>query len=295
MADDPYAVLGVARGASDDDIRRAYRRLAKEYHPDLNPESRAAAEAKIKTINAAFAILGDAEKRRQFDAGLIDGNGEVRQRHHRAHARAGTAPGGDDFGFGDIFSDLFGRGRGSGGHGGMRGADVRYTLEVDFLEAANGAKKRVTMPDGGTLDLQVPEGVQDGQVLRLKGKGSAGPRGVEPGDALVEIKIRAHDTFRRTGDDIHVTAPITIDEAVLGGKIEVETITGRVQLTIPKGTSSGRAFRLKGRGVRSSPGTPAGDQIVTVSIVLPSEIDDQLAYFMTEWKRTHAYDPGRKG
>jgi DnaJ-class molecular chaperone len=293
MADDPYAVLGVARGASDDDIRRAYRKLAKEYHPDLNPQSRAAAEAKIKTINAAFSILGDPDKRRQFDAGLIDGNGEARQRPFRAHARAG-APG-DDFGFGDIFSDLFGRGRGGGGGpGAMRGADVRYTLEVDFLEAANGARKRVTMPDGGALDLQVPEGVQDGQVLRLKGKGSAGPRGFEAGDALVEIKVRAHDTFRRVGDDIHVTVPITIDEAVLGGKIEVETISSRVQLTIPKGTSSGRAFRLKGRGVRSTPGVPAGDQIVTVSIVLPSEIDDQLAYFMSEWRRTHAYDPGRK-
>ncbi len=299
MADDPYAVLGVARGASEDDIRRAYRKLAKENHPDVNPTRRAAAEARIKTINAAFSILGDAEKRRQFDAGLIDANGEARHRPFRTHARAGAAPGGDDFGFGDIFSDLFGRGRGGGGHGGghggMRGADVRYTLEVDFLEAANGTKKRVTMPDGGTLDLQVPEGVQDGQVLRLKGKGSPGPRGSEPGDALVEIKVRPHDTFRRTGDDIHITAPITIDEAVLGGKIEVETTTGRVQLAIPKGTSSGRAFRLKGRGVRSAPGAPAGDQIVTVSIVLPAEIDDQLAYFMSEWKRTHAYDPGRKG
>lgn len=293
MADDPYAVLGVARGASDEDIRRAYRKLAKEYHPDLNPQSRVAAEAKIKTINAAFQILGDPEKRRQFDAGLIDGNGEARQRPFRTHARAG-APGGDETGFGDIFSDLFGRGRGGGGHGGTRGADVRYTLEVDFLEAANGAKKRVTMPDGGTLDLQVPEGVQDGQVLRLKGKGSPGPRGFEAGDALVEIKVRTHDYFRRTGDDIYVTIPVTIDEAVLGGKIEVETITGRVQLTIPKGTSSGRAFRLKGRGVRPSPGAAPGDQIVTISIVLPSEIDDQLAYFMTEWRRTHAYDPGRK-
>ena len=301
MADDPYVVLGVARGASDDDVRRAYRKLAKEYHPDLNPNSRAAAEAKIKTINAAFAILGDAEKRRQFDAGLIDGNGEVRQRGPRpahAGARTGAAggPGADDFGFGDIFSDLFGRGRGGPGMGAsLRGNDVRYTLEVDFIEAATGVRKRVTMPDGGALDLQVPEGVADGQVLRLKGKGGAGQRGVEPGDALVEIKVRAHEHFRRAGDDIQLTVPITIDEAVLGGKIEVDTIAGRVQLTLPKGTSSGRAFRMKGRGVRSTPGGVPGDQIVTVSIVLPSEIDDQLAYFMSEWRRNHAYDPGRKG
>jgi DnaJ-class molecular chaperone len=297
MADDPYQVLGVNRSASDEEIRRSYRKLAKEFHPDLNPQTRAAAEAKIKTINAAFSILGDADKKRQFDAGLIDGNGEAKQRAPRAHAGAsrGGGPAGDDFGFGDIFSDLFGRGRaGPASAGNLRGSDVRYTLEVEFLEAAMGTRKRVTMPDGGALDLVVPEGVTDGQVLRLKGKGSAGPRGVEPGDALVEIKVRAHEQFRRSGDDVLLAVPITLDEAILGGKIEVDTISGRVQLTLPKGTSSGRAFRMKGRGVRSTPNGTAGDQIVTVSIVLPSEIDDQLTYFMSEWKRTHAYDPGRK-
>ena len=297
MADNPYIVLGVARTAPEDEIRRAYRKLAKEFHPDLNPNTRAAAEEKIKSVNAAFAILGDAEKRRQFDAGLIDANGEARQRAPRAHAGAGRtgAPGTDDFGFGDIFSDLFGRGRaGATGGASMRGVDARYTLEVDFLEAALGARKRVTMPDGGALDLQVPEGVTDGQTLRLKGKGSPGPRGVEPGDALVEIKVRAHDHFRRVGDDIHATVPITVDEAVLGGKIEVDTIGGRVSLTLPKGTSSGRAFRIKGKGVRSTPGNAPGDQIVTVAIVMPAEIDDQLTDFMTEWRRTHGYDAGRK-
>jgi len=300
MADNPYIELGIARTATDDEVRRAYRKLAKEFHPDLNPQTRAAAEERIKSINAAFAILGDAEKRRQYDAGLIDGNGEPRQRAARAHAGAGRAGAGahgpDDFGFGDIFSDLFGRGRTGPGFGGAstRGADARYTLEVDFLEAVRGARKRVTMPDGGALDLQVPEGVTDGQVLRLKGKGSVGPRGGESGDALVEVKVRPHDAFRRDGDDIQSTVPITIDEAVLGGKIEVETITGRVQLTIPKGTSSGRAFRLKGKGVRSAAGAQSGDQIVTVNIVLPATVDDQLTYFMTEWRRKHAYDAGRK-
>lgn len=297
MADDPYKELGVARGASEDDVRRAYRKLAKEFHPDVNPDNRAAAEARIKTINAAFAILGDAEKRRQYDAGMIDGNGDPRQRTSRTYAGAGRpgAAGGDEFGFGDIFSDLFGRGRSAGaGMSGFRGPDVRYTLEVDFLEAVHGAKKRVTMPSGGALDMSVPEGVADGQVLRLKGKGSDGPRGAEAGDALVEIKVRPHSDFRRVGDDIQSIAPVTIDEAVLGGKIEVDTIHGRVALTIPKGTSSGRAFRMKGRGVRSSPSQPPGDQIVTIAIVMPEEIDEKLAYFMTEWRRAHAYDPGRK-
>jgi DnaJ-class molecular chaperone len=300
MADDPYTELNVPRGASDDDVRRAYRKLAKEFHPDLNPDNRAASEARIKTVNAAFAILGDAEKRRQFDAGLIDGNGEPRQRTQRTYAgagRAGPGAGTEEFGFGDIFSDLFGRGRGAGpgpGAGGFRGPDVRYTLEVDFLEAVNGAKKRVTMPGGGALDMSVPEGVADGQVLRLKGKGGESPRGGESGDALVEIKVRPHAEFRRTGDDILSTVPVTIDEAVLGGKIEVATIHGRVALTIPKGTSSGRAFRMKGRGVRSAPGQAPGDQIVTIAIVMPEEIDEKLAYFMAEWRRAHAYDPGRK-
>ena len=296
MADDLYKELGVARGASDDDIRRAYRKLAKEFHPDLNPANRVAAEARIKTVNAAFAILGDAEKRRQYDAGLIDGNGDPRQRTQRTYAGAGRpGAGGDDFGFGDIFSDLFGRGRGGpASASGLRGPDVRYTLEVDFLEAANGARKRVTMPGGAALDLTVPEGVTDGQVLRLKSKCGEGPRGGEAGDALVEIKVRPHAEFRRTGDDIHLTVPVTIDEAVLGGKIEVTTIHGRVALTIPKGTSSGRAFRMKGRGVRPAPGQTPGDQIVTIAIVMPDEIDDKLSYFMTEWRRDHAYDPGRK-
>jgi DnaJ-class molecular chaperone len=154
----------------------------------------------------------------------------------------------------------------------MRGRDVRYTLEIDFLESAAGAKKRVTMPEGGVLDLTVPEGVSDGQLLRLKGQGAPGPRGAEPGDALVEIKVRPHPYFKRAGDDIAIELPITLDEAVLGAKIEAPTISGRVQLTIPKGTSSGRVFRLKGKGVRNA---------------------RELAYFMSEWRQKHRYNPGR--
>ena len=175
----------------------------------------------------------------------------------------------------------------------MRGRDVRYTLEIDFLEAATGAKKRVTMPDGGVLDLTVPEGVADGQMLRLKGKGTPGPRGSEAGDALVEVRVRPHPHFKRAGDDIALDLPITIDEAVLGGKIEVPTVSGRVQLTIPKGTSSGRVFRLKGKGVRNTTTTHTGDQLVTVRIVLPDTIDDKLAYFLSEWRQSHRYNPGR--
>ena len=212
--------------------------------------------------------------------------------------RAARVRGREEFGgFGDIFSDLFGRGRERFGDAespfGMRGRDVRYTLEIDFLEAAAGAKKRVTMPDGGVLDLTVPEGVVDGQVLRLRGKGAPGPRGAEAGDALVEIKVRPHPQFKRVGDDIALEVPITIDEAVLGAKIEVPTISGRVQLTIPKGTSSGRAFRLKGKGVNNAGIRHVGDQLVTVRIVLPDTIDNDLSYFLSEWRQKHHYNPGR--
>ncbi len=303
MADDPYVVLGVPRNASEDDVRRAYRKLAKELHPDLNPKDPKSAEERFKKVSAAYEIIGDQEKRKQYDRGEIDASGEARRGFHRTYAdggpfagRPGGARPGEDFSFGDIFSDLFGsmRGRGEAGSPfGVRGRDVRYSLDVDFLEAAAGAKKRVTLPDGGVLDISVPEGVSDGQVLRLKGKGSPGLRGAEPGDALIEIRVRPHPHFRRVDDDIVLDVPITVDEAVLGAKIEVPTITGRVQLTLPKATSSGRIFRLKGKGVRNSTTGHTGDQLVSVRIVLPEAIDDKLAYFLSEWRQTHPYNPGR--
>jgi DnaJ-class molecular chaperone len=302
MAEDPYKVLGVPRDAPDEEIRRTYRKLAKQLHPDLNPSNPAASEERFKKVSSAYDIVGDPVKRKQYDRGEIDANGEPRRGYQRAQAggagpfggRAGGARPADEFGFGDIFSDLFGSRAGRGETDSpfaTHGRDVRYTLEIDFLEAATGAKKRVTMPDGGVLDLTVPQGVSDGQVLRLKGKGSPGVRGSEAGDALVEIKVRSHPQFSRTGDDIALELPITIDEAVLGAKVEVPTVSSRVQLTIPKGTSSGRVFRLKGKGVLNSTTGAAGDQLVTVRIVLPQTIDEKLAYFMSEWRQSHRYDP----
>ncbi|MBX9590702.1 MAG: DnaJ domain-containing protein [Hyphomonadaceae bacterium] len=307
MAEDPYQVLGVPRSASEDDVRRAYRKLAKELHPDLNPANRASAEERFKKVSAAYEIVGDPEKRKQFDRGEIDATGEPRRGFHRTYAggspfagRAGRGDartaGGDDFSFGDIFSDLFGsmRGRGEAGSPfGVRGRDARYSLEVDFLEAATGARKRVTLPDGDVLDITVPGGVADGQVLRLRGKGSPGVRGAEPGDAMVEIRVRPHPQFKRVDDDITLDLPVTIDEAVLGAKIEVPTISGRVQLTLPKATSSGRIFRLKGKGVHNTTSGRTGDQLVTVRIVLPETIDDKLAYFLSEWRQKNQYNPGR--
>ena len=296
MADDPYSVLGVARTASPDDISRAFRKLAKELHPDVNPNNKAATE-RFKKVSTANELLSDADKRRKFDRGEIDASGEPRrgyQTHgapYGAGARRPSGPG-DDFGVGDIFDGLFGNR--SRGPTAMRGQDLRYTLEVDLLEAVTGTKKRVTLPDGGVLDLSVPEGVEDGQVLRLKGKGAGAMRGIEPGDALVEIRVRAHTDFKRVGDDLVMELPISLDEAVLGAKIEVATATGRVQLTVPKGTSSGRVFRLKGKGVTNRATGNVGDQLVTVRIVLPEKIDDGLAYFLSEWREKNGYDPRKK-
>ena len=295
MADDPYSVLGVPRGATDDQIRKAYLKLVKELHPDVNPSK--AAEERFKKVTGAHDILGDPERRRQFDTGEIDASGEPRRPQWRPHAGAGAGPRGRGGGFedfGDIFSDSFSGGGRAGRRGAgfaPRGRDVRYTLDVDFLEAVQGAKKRVTLPEAGVLDLTVPEGVTDGQVLRLRGRGEPGLAGGETGDALVEVRIRPHRDFHREGDDIHLDLPITIDEAVLGGKVEVPTATGRVQLTIPKGTSSGQVLRLKGKGVRNGTTGATGDQLVTVHIVLPETIDEGLSYFLSEWRQKHRYDP----
>jgi DnaJ-class molecular chaperone len=304
MADDLYSVLGVARTASAEDIVKAYRKLAKKLHPDLNPGDKTA-EEKFKQVTAAYDILGDAEKRRRFDAGEIDASGQERpqQRYYREYAggedaaRYRSTAGYDDLGgFSDLFGDLFGKragARGGGQHFAMRGSDAQYRLEIDFLEAVNGAKKRITLPDGGTLDVTIPAGVEQGQVMRLKGKGMPGVGGAPSGDALVEILVRPHPVFKREGDDIVVEVPITFDEAVLGGKIEVPTIGGKVFATVPPGSNTGKTLRLKGRGIKSK-GGKHGDQMVKLTVVMPDRIDEDLKTFAEEWRGKHGYDPRRK-
>lgn len=305
MADDLYSTLGVPRTASAEDITKAYRKLAKKLHPDLNPGDKAA-EEKFKQITAAYDILGDADKRGRYDRGEIDASGQERpqQRYYREYAggeegaRYHSTAGFEDIGaFSDLFGDLFGRGGApGGGRGGarfsMRGGDTQYRLEVDFLDAVKGAKQRITLPDGGTLDVSLPAGVADGQVIRLKGKGMPGMGGAEPGDALVEISVRPHPVFKRDGDDIVVEVPITFDEAVLGGKVEVPTIGGRVFATVPPGANSGQTLRLKGRGIKTKSRT--GDQLVRLEVVMPERIDDELKAFAEEWRGKHRYDPRRK-
>jgi len=306
MAEDLYSVLGVPKTASAGDITKAYRKLAKKLHPDLNPGDKAA-EEKFKKITAAYDILGDAEKRGRYDRGEIDASGQERPQQHYYREYAGgqdgaryrSTAGFEDIGaFSDLFGDLFGERGGirEGGRGGarfsMRGPDAQYRLEVDLLDAVNGTKTRITLPDGGTLDVAIPTGVTDGQVLRLKGKGGPGIGEGEPGDALIEISVRPHPVFKREGDDIIVEVPITFDEAVLGGKVEVPTIGGRVFATVPPGSNTGRTLRLKGRGIKTKSGT--GDQLVKLSVVLPERIDDDLRGFAETWREAHQYDPRRK-
>ena len=306
MADDLYSVLGVARTAKAADITKAYRKLAKKLHPDLNPGDKAA-EDKFKQVAGAYSILNDEEKRGRYDRGEIDAGGQEKpqQRYYREYAggedgaRYRSAAGFEDIGgFSDLFGDLFGRGGGAAGarRGGarfsMRGQDAQYRLEVSFLDAVNGTKTRITLPDGETLDVTIPAGVSDGRVLRLKGKGQPGMGEGESGDALVEIAVKPHAVFKREGDDIVVEVPITFDEAVLGGKIEVPTIGGRVFATVPPGSNTGQTLRLKGRGIKSKSG--AGDQLVKLNVVMPERIDDELKSFAETWRASHAYDPRRK-
>ena len=305
MAEDLYSVLGVAKTAKAADITKAYRKLAKKLHPDLNPGDKSA-EERFKTITAAYDILGDEEKRGRYDRGEIDASGQEtpQQRYYREYAggqegaRYRSTAGYEDIGaFSDLFGDLFGErggmGRGAGGRRfSMRGQDAQYRLEVDFLNAVNGTKTRITLPDGGTLDVTIPPGVTDGQVLRLRGKGGHGLGEGEPGDALIEIGVKPHPVFKREGDDIVVEVPITFDEAVLGGKAEVPTIGGRVSVTVPPGANTGQTLRLKGRGIKSR--GVAGDQLVKLTVVLPERIDEDLKSFAERWRQDHSYDPRRK-
>jgi DnaJ-class molecular chaperone len=299
VSKDPYEVLGVAKGASQDEIHKAYRKLAKKLHPDLNPGNAESAE-RFKEVASAHDLLGDPEKRARYDRGEIDASGAERpqQRYYREYADAGGArqyhssAGFEDLGdASDLFADLFGRGRGGARSARMRGQDVQYRLEVDFLEAVRGGKQRITLPDGNALDLTIPEGATDGQALRLKGKGGQGIGGGPPGDALIELIIRPHPLFVRQGDDIVVELPITIDEAVLGGKIEAPTVSGRVALTVPKGSSSGQTLRLRGKGVKRRDGKGNGDQLVRLKVVLPPLIDGELEEFIQRWRERHRYDP----
>ncbi|MET0744840.1 MAG: J domain-containing protein [Microvirga sp.] len=291
MSSDPYEALGVKTDASASDIQKAYRRLAKKLHPDLNPGD-TSAEGKFKTIAAAYDLLSDADKRARFDRGEIDAAGNERPRHRSYRDYAGDGannPYASDAGFADfgdaddVLSEIFGRaGRGARTKMRMRGADTRYRLELDFLDAINGGKRTITLPDGSTLDVRIPPGTRDGQVLRLRGKGEPGFNGGAAGDALIEVDVRPHPVFSRKGDDIHVELPLSLRDAVLGGRVKVPTPLGDVTMTVPKWTNTGAVLRLKGKGVPHANGG-AGDEYVALKIVLPEKPDPALERFVADW------------
>lgn len=303
MARDPYLELGVSRGASHDEIRKAFRKLAKQHHPDTNPGNKAA-EDRFKVVSAAFDILGDAEKRKKFDAGEIDADGREVMRGYGGGGGSGGGGGpwnqsrnaesmeGADLG--DLFSEILGRrGGGGGGFGGFsqRGADVRAKLEIDLEDTIHGAKKRIAFSDGRTIDVSIPKGAEEGQTLRLKGQGSPGRSG--PGDAFIELVVRPHAIFRREGEALVMDLPVSIPDAVLGGKIEARTPDGAVTLTVPKGANSGQSLRLKGRGL-SDPRGKRGDLLARIVLMLPEKPDAELEAFAERWRKERPYTPKKK-
>lgn len=293
MAKNLYDVLGVGKSATQDEIKKSFRKLTKKLHPDLNPGDEKA-ETEFKAVSAAYDILGKADKRRQYDGGEIDESGaEKQQQYYRQHAGARGGPqyqsGGGYEDMGDVFSQMFGRRQAQQAYG---GADQRYNMQVTFMESALGTKRQVQMSDGTNLNVTIPKGIEDGQTIRLKGKGHAGHGGGPSGDALIQIAVTAHPVYNRDGLNIDLTLPITIYEAALGGKVEVPTIHGAVGLNIPAGSNSGKTLRLKGRGIEGK--GKKGDQMVTISVQMPETIDADLAGMINGWKESHAYDPRQK-
>ena len=292
---DPYQILGLRRTATAEEIKRTYRRLAKRLHPDINPDKRV--EQQFREVTQAYELLSDPAKRARFDRGEIDAAGAERGFSYtrRDTGRRQPRSGDDEVFVEDIISDLFRARRGGGrGPAASRGSDASFMLPVPFLEAVLGAKKRVTLAEGKTLDVTVPPGIESGQTLRLKGQGNPGSGGAPAGDALVEILVEPHPYFTRRDRDIHSELPVTLPEAVLGGSVTAPTVHGSVALKVPPGSNSGTTLRLKGKGLPARGASPVGDQYVKLRVVLPDPPDPELTRFLETWATAHAYEV-RKG
>jgi DnaJ-class molecular chaperone len=314
---DPYQILGAKRDASEADLKKAYRRLAKALHPDRNPDDPNARD-KFAELNNAYEILGDEDKRKQFDRGEIDAEGKPRFAgfegsgarggtgfegfgfgfepgggFRRARAQAGGASAGAGAGFdpSEIFSELFSAGgpRSAGQRTRAAGETVRGEAQITLAEAITGTKVRIELPDGREIEASVPAGIADGKVVRLKGQGRPGPAGAAPGDLLLTIRVKPDRRFAIEGKDLRLRLPVRLDEAVLGAKVRVPTVDGAVEMTIPPHSSSGRTLRLRGKGLPAPDG--AGDLLVTVEIVLPPEKDSELDDLMKRWAEAQTFDP----
>lgn len=304
---DPYATLGVSRGASEAEIKSAYRKLAKQLHPDRNKDNPKAAE-RFSVVTGAYDLLSDKDKRARFDRGEIDAEGNPTAPF--GYGQRGPGPSGGfrpqgsqfDFGgggeggdFSDIFEGLFGGARPGGGgfasgfgrRPAAKGANQPYRLSVSFVDAATLAPQRITLGDGKTIDLKLPVGVETGTQMRLAGKGQPGPGGA--GDAIVTIEVQPHRYFTRDGDDVRIDLPVSLSEAVLGAQVRVPTVEGAVMMNVPKGSSSGKVLRLKGKGFHKKSGG-RGDQLVTLMVDLPVD-DDALIEFVEGWKERDQRNP----
>lgn len=300
---DPYETLGVTRTATDKEIKEAFKKLARKFHPDLHPDDKAA-EGKFKDISAANDLLKDKEKRRRFDAGEIDAAGAERppERFYRDFADGGVNAShatNEGFASNEDLEEFLRRAFAGGGPRGhetfqARGQDVSYVLPVAFMDAVNGAQRTITLPEGKTLQVTIPEGAEDRQMLRLKGQGMAGFGGGMAGDAYVELHVEPHPFFHRKDDNIHVEVPVTLKEAMLGARIEVPTISGPVTMTIPKGSNTGQTLRLRDKGVRNRKTGQRGHQLITLKAILPSAEEHELVAFLENWQPKHPDHPRKE-
>ncbi|GIX47924.1 MAG: molecular chaperone DnaJ [Candidatus Tectimicrobiota bacterium] len=301
---DYYAILGVRRDASAKEIKQAYRRLARRYHPDVNPGD-PTAEQKFKEISEAYAVLGNPESRRQYDRlGAQAFAGDTTSTRDPRGGFWGFRPGnlGDFFsgrgpfgeGLGHLLEELFRGGASRGQATASKGQDVEQTLDISFEEAVRGTTKEIHVARRGgseRLSVKIPPGVDTNSRVRLAGKGEAGKFGGPPGDLYIVIRVRPHPYFVRQGNDIHCEVPVTLAEALLGAKIEVPTLDGKITMTVPPGTQNGRVFRLRGKGVPYLKGDGRGDQYVTLRVVLPETLDERSRELIAEFERRNPLQP----